>query len=307
MRNPDSQPTARTNEDTPQGLAFALGAYGLWGFLPLYMKLLAHVPAAEVVAHRVIWSLPIAAAVLILLRRTDALRHALRTPRMLAMGCVTAALITINWGVYVWAIAAGQTLDAALGYYINPLFSVFLGAVLLGERLTRAQMAAIALVAGAVLVLALDAGRLPWVALALTVSWGFYALAKKSLPIGPNQGFLLEILILTPFALGYVIYLGLQGQSHLTSGLDRTSWLLIGCGVVTAVPLMLYANGAKLLRLSTIGILQYVAPTLIMLCAVLAFGEEFGRARMIAFPMIWAALVIYSWSMLRQMREAKAG
>ena len=307
MRNPDSLPTARTNEDTPQGLAFALGAYGLWGFLPLYMKLLAHVPAAEVVAHRVIWSLPIAAAVLILLRRTDALRQALRTPRMLAMGCVTAALITINWGVYVWAIAAGQTLDAALGYYINPLFSVFLGAVLLGERLSRAQMAAIALVAGAVLVLALDAGRLPWVALALTVSWGFYALAKKSLPIGPNQGFLLEILILTPFALGYVIYLGLQGQSHLTSGLDRTSWLLIGCGVVTAVPLMLYANGAKLLRLSTIGILQYVAPTLIMLCAVLAFGEEFGRARMIAFPMIWAALVIYSWSMLRQMREAKAG
>jgi chloramphenicol-sensitive protein RarD len=306
MRTPGPQiPTA--NQDTPQGLAFAVTAYGLWGFLPLYMKLLAHMPAAEVVAHRVLWSLPIAAGVLIFLRRTGDLREALRTPRMLAMGCITAALISINWGVYVWAIATDHALDAALGYYINPLFSIFLAALLLGERLSRTQLVAIALAAGAVLVLALEAGRIPWAALALTVSWGFYALAKKSLPIGPNQGFLLEVLILTIPALAYVGYLGVAGTSHFTLDFGRDAWLLLGCGLVTAVPLMIYANGAKLLRLSTIGILQYIAPTMIFLVAVFVFEEPFGRARMIAFPMIWAALVIYSWSMLRQMRAPQPG
>lgn len=302
MRNPDSL-TRKANEDTPQGLAFAVTAYVLWGFLPLYMKLVSHMSAAEVVAHRVIWSLPIAAVVLIILRRTSDLRDALRSPRVLAMGCVTAALISVNWGIYVWAITSGHALDAALGYYINPLFSIFLGAVLLGERLTRAQLVAIALAAGAVLVLTLDAGRIPWAALGLMFSWGFYALAKKSLPIGPNQGFLLEVLILIIPALGYFAYLTTTGQSHFAMGRDLDTWLLIGCGAVTAVPLMVYANGAKLLRLSTIGILQYIAPTMIFLIAVFAFDEPFGRARMIAFPMIWLALVIYSTSMLRQMRR----
>ncbi len=267
------------------------------------MKLLSHIPAAEVVAHRVIWSLPIAAVVLIILRRTDALREALRNPRMLAMGCVTAALISVNWGIYVWAITSGNALEAALGYYINPLFSIFLAAVLLGERLTKAQMLAITLAAGAVLVLTLDAGRMPWVALALTVSWGFYALAKKSLPIGPNQGFLLEVLILIVPAIGYLGYLTATGQSHFSLAPTRDTWLLIGCGAVTAVPLMIYANGAKLLRLSTIGVLQYIAPTMIFLVAVLVFGEPFGKARMIAFPMIWTALIVYSGSMFLSMRK----
>jgi chloramphenicol-sensitive protein RarD len=270
------------------------------------MKLMAHMPAAEVVAHRVLWSVPIAAAVLIAIRRTDALKEALRSPRMLGMACVTALLISVNWGVYVWAIATGNTLDAALGYYINPLFSILLGALLLGERLSRAQMLAIALAAAAVLVLAVEGGRMPWAALALTFSWGFYALAKKSLPIGPNQGFLLEVLILTLPAAAYLGWLAAQGQGHFGLSLDRDSWLLIGCGAVTAIPLMIYANGAKLLRLSTIGILQYIAPTIIFLVAVIAFEEPFGRARMIAFPMIWTALVIYSASMLRQMRAARA-
>jgi chloramphenicol-sensitive protein RarD len=256
--------------------------------------------------HRVLWSIPIASVVLIMLRRTSALKDALRTPKMLAMACVTAVLISVNWGIYIWAIVSGHALDAALGYYINPLFSILLAAVFLGERLTRAQLAAIALAAAAVVVLTIEAGRIPWVSLVLTVSWGFYALAKKSLPIGPNQGFLLEVLILGVPAVGYLIYLTLAGKSHFSLGFDTDTWLLMGCGVVTAVPLMFYANGAKLLRLSTIGILQYIAPTLIFLVAVFVFGETFGPARMIAFPMIWAALVIYSTSMLRQMRKPRA-
>ncbi|MFD2739714.1 EamA family transporter RarD [Sulfitobacter aestuarii] len=303
MRNPDSL-TVKPNEDTPQGLAFAVTAYVLWGFLPLYMKLLAHIPAAEIVVHRVIWSVPVAALVLILMRRTGDLREALRSPRTLLMDCVTAALISLNWGIYVWAIAAGHTLDAALGYYINPLFSVFLGAVILGERLSGAQIVALALAAGAVLVLTLEAGRMPWVALGLMLTWGFYALAKKSLPVGPNQGFLLEVLILLVPALAYLSYLAANGQSHFLPTHPRDLLLLVGCGIVTAVPLLIYANGAKLLRLSTIGILQYIAPTIIFMVAVLVFDEPFGTARLIAFPMIWLALIVYTGSMLRQRRKA---
>ncbi|MEL7090778.1 MAG: EamA family transporter RarD [Pseudomonadota bacterium] len=291
------------NQDTPAGLGFAIGAYVLWGFLPLYMKALDHVGPAEVVAHRVIWAVPVAAALLIALRRTSDLWRALRTPRMLAMGCVTAALISVNWGIYVWAIAEGRALDASLGYYANPLFSVALSALFLGERPAGIQWVAIALAAGAVVVLTVSAGAVPWAAVGLMVSWGFYALAKKQLPIGPNQGFLLEVLILLLPALGYVLWLGPQGG--FMTGDDVTTWLLLGCGAVTAVPLILYANGAKRLRLTTIAILQYIAPTMIFLCAVLVFKEPFDTARMIAFPMIWAALIIYSVSILGTMRKAK--
>ncbi|MCF6430699.1 EamA family transporter RarD [Leisingera sp. MMG026] len=290
------------NTDTPRGLAFAIAAYLMWGFLPLYMKALSHIPAAEVVSHRVIWSVPVAGALLLILRRTRDLQAALKNPRMLGMACITAALISVNWGIYVWSIASGRALDAALGYYINPLFSIALGAFLLREPLTKAQMAAVALAAAAVVVLTVEAGSVPWVSIGLTLTWGFYAFFKKSLPIGPNQGFLLEVLILLFPALGYFAYLAATGSGSF-GGSFSDSLLLLGCGVVTAVPLIIYANGAKLVRLSTMGILQYIAPTMIMLAAVLLFGEEFGRARMIAFPMIWAALVIYSIPMVRQMRK----
>ena len=294
----------KKNEDSLRGFGFALTAYLLWGVLPLFMKAVAHISPAEVIAHRVIWSIPIAGTVLWATGRSADLKAALRNPKMLGMAAVTAALITVNWGIYVWAIGAGHALDAALGYYINPLFSVFLGAVLLGERLSRAQMAAIALAALAVAVLTVDAGKLPLTALALTVSWGFYAYFKKSLPIGPNQGFFLEILILLGPALGYVGWLSWHGQSHFMAGTSKDTFLLLACGLVTAVPLMIYANGAKLLRLSTIGIMQYIAPTMIFLTAVFIFGEPFGQVKMIAFSMIWLALVIYATSMVSQARAA---
>ncbi|WP_291737912.1 EamA family transporter RarD, partial [Leisingera sp. F5] len=261
------------NRDTPQGLAFAISAYVMWGFLPLYLKALEHIPPAEVVAHRVIWSVPVAGVLLLVLRRTKDLKAALKSPKTMALAGLTAALISVNWGIYVWAISTGQALDAALGYYINPLFSIFLGAVLLNERLSRYQVLAIALAALAVVVLAVQAGSLPWVALALMFSWGFYAFFKKSLAIGPNQGFLLEALILLVPGLGYVGYLTATGTGHFGGEAFNTA-MLLGCGVVTAVPLIVYANGAKLLRLSTIGILQYIAPTMIFLIAVLVFGEE---------------------------------
>ncbi len=301
MADPIPSPMPK-NGDSPRGFAFALTAYFLWGFLPLYMKAMAHIPAAEVIAHRILWSVPVAGAVLIVLGRTADLRTALRNPRMMGMAALTAVIISVNWGIYVWAIQSGHALDAALGYYINPLFSIFLGAVLLGERLDRIQMAAIALAVAAVAVLTIDAGRLPVVALALTVSWAAYAFLKKQLPIGPNQGFMLEVLILLPMALAYLGWLIWRGESHFWVGNTADTLLLLGCGVITAGPLMIYANGAKLLRLSTIGILQYIAPTMIFLTAVFIFGEPFGRAQMIAFPMIWGALAMYTVALVRQAR-----
>jgi chloramphenicol-sensitive protein RarD len=296
----------KPNEDSLSGFLFALTAYLLWGFLPLYMKALAHIPPVEVIAHRVVWSLPIALIVLVWLGRTGDLKAALKTPRMLGMGALTAALISVNWGIYVWAIGSGHALDAALGYYINPLFSIFLGAVLLRERIGRWQAVAIAMAAVAVAILTWDAGRLPLVALSLTLTWGFYAFLKKWLPIGPNQGFALEVLILFPIALAYMAWLWGAGTGHFLQGVAWDDALLIGCGIVTAGPLMIYANGAKRLRLSTIAIMQYIAPTLIFLTAVFIFDEPFSSVKLAAFGLIWAALVVYSLPILAGFRTPKA-
>lgn len=292
--------------DSLSGFLYALTAYLLWGFLPLYMKALAHVPPPEVIAHRVVWSIPVALAVLWWTGRTGDLKAALSSPRMLGMAAMTAALITVNWGIYVWAIGSGHALDAALGYYINPLFSIFLGAALLGERMGRTQMAAIALAVVAVGILTWDAGRLPVVALGLTVTWGFYAYLKRRLPIGPNQGFTLEVLILLIPALAYMGWLWAQGTSHFRQGVAWDDALLVGCGLVTAIPLMVYANGAKRLTLSTIAIMQYIAPTLIFLTAVFVFHEPFSKVKLLAFALIWVALVIYSLPMLAGRLWAKA-
>ena len=292
------------DQDTPRGFAFALTAYILWGFLPFYMKAVAHISAVEVVAHRVVWSVPIAGLVLLLLGRTGDLRKALYSPRTLAMAFLTAGIISINWGVYVWAIGAGRTVEAALGYYINPLFSIFLAALLLGEKLDRLQKIAIAFAAVAVGVLAYDAGGVPWVSVGLALSWGFYAFFRKTLPVGPNQGFLLEVLVLSVPAVGYIGWLMITGQSHFGPTGTTDILLLLGCGVVTAIPLMIYANGAKLLRLSTIGIMQYIAPTMIFLIAVFVFREPFGLQKLFAFVLIWIALAIYSISLIRQHRAS---
>lgn len=283
--------------DSPRGLALAIGAYLIWGVVPLYMHLLAHVSPAEVIAHRVLWSLPLALAVLRHNGQIGTVIATLRQPRMVAMAGLTAVLISANWLVYVWAIANGQALQAALGYYINPLFNILLGWSLLGERLTRPQMGAISLAALAVALLTLAAGGLPIVALSLTLTWGIYAYCKRRLPLPANEGFTVEVLLLFPPALAYVLWISATGQGHF--GADpRDSWLLAGTGLITAVPLMMYANGAKLVRLSTMGVLQYLAPTMVFLTAVLVFHEPFGGVQQIAFPLIWAALVLYTATLI---------
>lgn len=297
--------TVPTNVDSGarRGFILALGAYLLWGLLPFYMKAVAHLPLAEVVAHRIIWSVPIAAAVLIWLGRTADFKAALRSPRMLAMAALTAALITVNWSIYVWAIAVDRTVETALGYYINPLVNVLVGALLLGERLNRLQIVAVALAAIAVIVLTVEGGKLPWVSLALAFSFAAYGFFRKTLPIGPSQGFLLEVLILSVPSLAYVVWLALASEGHFASGNTTDTLLFMGSGIVTAVPLLLFAFGARLLRLSTIGIMQYIAPTIVFLIAVFIFGEPFDTTQAIAFGLIWAALAIYTWSMLAASRR----
>ena len=298
-----SSPTANHVEpESPRGFAFALAAYALWGLLPLFMKTVAHIPPYEVLIHRILWSLPVAGVVLLATGRTADLRAALRSPRMLGMATLTATFISVNWVTYVWAIGAGRTVETALGYYINPLVSISMGALLLGERLSRRQVAAVGLAVLAVLLLTVEAGGVPWVSLLLAFTFAIYGFLRKTLPIGPSQGFFLEVLILSVPALAGAIWLQATGASHFVASSPPDMFLLIMCGPVTAIPLILYGFGAKLLRISSIGIMQYIAPTLIGAIGVFVFGEPFGLAQAGAFALIWLALVLYTSTMLSQAR-----
>ncbi len=271
------------SEDTPAGFAYALAAYTLWGMLPLYMKALAHVPAYEVVLHRAIWSVPVAGILLLILRRTADIRAALRSPRTLAMAVLTAGLISINWGLYVWSIAVDRATEAALGYYINPLVNVLLAALFLGERLGRLQWAAVALACVAVAILTAEAGHLPWISLVLALTFGAYGFLRKTLPIGPSQGFFLEVVILAIPAIAIATWFAANGSGHFRFSDPTTFWLLVGCGPVTALPLILYAYGAKALRYTTIGLMFYITPTMIFFTALMVFGEPFNVIKGLAF------------------------
>lgn len=270
------------------------------------MKAVSHIPAAEVVAHRIVWSVPLAGLVLVWLGRTQDVKVALRSPRVLMMATVTAALITINWGIYVWAIGAGRAIETALGYYINPLFSIFLGALLLKERPNPAQMVAIGLAALAVGVLAFDAGGLP----GFRSGCAFPGVSTRSSGRRCRSGRTRASSSKSCCSASRLRAMS-SGSRRRAGPLPRRPnmtdvLLLLACGIVTAVPLMIYANGAKLLRLSTIGIMQYIAPTMIFLIAVFVFHEPFGTAKLVAFALIWAALFIYSGAMLAESRARRA-
>ena len=284
--------------ESRQGLFYALGAYGIWGLiLPLFMKLLAHVSPVEVVAHRIVWALPLAIAILLW---QGTLRHAFghfSSPRTMALAAVTASLISLNWGTYVYAIGAGHTLEAALGYYINPLVNVALAAIFLGERPTRLQGVAIALAAVGVGVLTVKAGGLPWISLVLALTFGTYGLLRKTVPVGASEGFFLEVVILViPSILLVVLFV--PDTHFLKDGFE--TGLLFAAGPLTAVPLILYAAGARLLHFTTIGILQYIVPTLLFFTAVFLFDEPFSQWQLVAFGFIWSALGIYTWSLVRR-------
>jgi len=302
VEHSQSDSTAASNNSATTGFFYALTAYLTWGFLPIYMKAIEHIPAVEIVAHRILWSIPVAAIILVMLGRTSDFARALKTPKILGMMFITAVLISVNWGVYIWSISANIASQAALGYYINPLISILLGVFLLGEKLTGLQLFAILLAFMAVIVMTVAMGALPWAALVMAVSFAIYGYLRKTVDIGPTQGFLLEVVLMAPFAAVYLSWLGMNGNSHFNDG-NWNSWLLAGTGLATAIPLILYASGAKRLRLSTIGLMQYIAPTMIFLFAVFVFNEPMSGWQLVAFVLIWMALALYSVSIFQQRKR----
>lgn len=290
--------------DPLSGIVFAVSAFTLWGLFPIYLKAVALIPAWEVVMHRVVWSVPFALIILALMGRMGELRAALKQPKTLAFAALTAALISVNWGVYVWAIAAERAVEGALGYYINPLVNVVLAAAFLGERLNRLQALAICFAVVGVAILTVAAGGLPWVSLVLAFSFGFYGFFRKTIPLGAVPGFTLEVIILSVVAMPVLLYIGAQGTGTFgTTGLADMGLLGLA-GPVTAIPLILYATGARLLRYTTIGVLNYIAPTLIFLIAVFVFKEPFSMVQLLAFCFIWTALALYTVSLYRARRPA---
>ena len=289
--------------ESPKGLALAVSSYLIWGLMPLYFALTIGIDPIEVLAHRIVWSVPIALAVLWWLGRTSDLRAALTNPRMLGMAMLTALLVSINWGTYIYALQTGRAMETALGYYINPLLAVLMGRVLLGEKLDGLQIAAVCLAALGVAILTWEAGELPLIAVAITLSWAFYSYFRKSLPIGANQGFALEVLLLLPLGLAALAWFETTPEGGVLGRGDPAQiGLMLLAGVLSAVPLLLYGNGAKLLRLTTLGVLQYISPTIVFLLSIFVLGENFDGARQVAFPMIWGAVALYSLAMFRRNR-----
>ena len=287
------------------GIVLGLAAYAVWGVLPLYFKALAHVGALEVVAHRIVWSLVFLTAFAAAFRRWGAIRAAVAAPRLALTLLLTATLIAVNWTVYIYAVASGHVLEGSLGYYLNPLVNVLLGVAFLGERLTRGQAGAVALAGIGVAILALGAGGALWISLALAGSFASYGFIRKVAPVEAFEGLYVETLFLTPAALGWIAWLIAHGQSSFRVA-PGTDLLLVLGGAVTAIPLLLFTAAAKRLPYSTLGFLQYVAPSLQFLLAVALFGEPLTRAHLFCFALIWTALAIFVFEGYRSGRRRAA-
>lgn len=284
---------------TRDGLIAGLGAYVIWGLMPLYLRLMQGVPAGDVLGHRIGWSLLVLAVVLAMSRGWHRLRPILANRRTLLLLLASALAIGINWLVYTWAILAGHALDTSLGYFINPLLNVLFGVALLGERLSRLQWAAVALAAAGVAVQTIALGYLPWISLTLALSFGLYGLFRKQAAVDGLSGLFVETLLLAPLALGW-----LATRPYGLADLPPAQLaVLAASGVVTATPLLLFGRAARVLPLSTLGLLQYLSPTLVMIEAVTLFGETLSPARLAAFGCIWAGLALYTWS-LRPVAQA---
>ena len=297
--------TVATLPPMPSGPLAAALAYILWGLFPLYIKLVAHVPVLEIVLHRSLWALVFVLALLALRRQFGWLAPVLRQPRTLAIFGLSALLLGGNWLLYVWAVNNGRVLDASLGYFINPLVNVLLGFVVLHERPRPLQWAAVALAAGGVLWLAAGAGHVPWVSLLLAASFGFYGLLRKTAPLGAIEGLALETLLLGPLAAAALLWLSASGQGHFLQGDGRTDVLLLAAGPATAIPLLLFAYGARRVTLATLGLLQYLGPSIQFVLAVFLYHEPLGASRGVGFALIWAALALYSAESLRLMRRKR--
>jgi len=283
-----------------RGLVYGLAAYGAWGVFPIYLKAVRTVPVFEVLCHRIVWALAVLAVVTAVRGEMGAVVAALRDRRALLVLSGSTVLIAINWLVYIYSVTYSRILESSLGYYINPLVSVLLGIVLLGERLTPLMKAAVVAAAAGVTWLAVDLGQLPWISLVLAFSFGTYGLLRKIAPVGALIGLTVETLLLAPLAAAYLGWAVTRGQSGFVSGGPGIRALLLFAGPVTVVPLLCFAAAARRLPLSTMGFLQYLSPTLQFLLAVAVYGEKFSRGRAGAFACIWVAVAIFAFDSVRR-------
>lgn len=292
------------NVSMNSGFLYAAGAFTLWGLFPLYFKLIASVAPLEVVLQRSLWSLVLVLAVLAWQRNWAWLGRALRDPRLLGLFALSALLLSANWLTYVYAVQSGHVVEASLGYFITPLVSVLLGVGVLKERLRTAQWAAVALAAAGVLWLTWQAGKLPWIALVLAGCFGFYGLLRKTAPLGALEGLTLETLLLAPVVLPTLWWWTVWHQGVLLQGDPVLIGWMLASGPLTALPLLLFAAGARRVSLATLGLTQYISPTIQLVLGVVAFDETFDGERLAGFALIWLALLLVSVDAIRRARRA---
>ncbi|HEX8654230.1 MAG TPA: EamA family transporter RarD [Allosphingosinicella sp.] len=288
------------------GLLLGLGAYLTWGVLPIYFKAVDHVPALEIVCHRIVWSLVFLAILATVLRRWPGIRAALGTPRVLMTLALTSLLIGANWLIWIYSVVSGHVLEGSLGYYLNPLVNVLFGTVLLKERLSRAQVAAVVLAAAGVAILAVGAGSGIWISLTLAITFATYGFLRKVAPVDSIEGLTIETALLAPLALAWILILHDRGTGGFLAGDGATDLLLAAAGTITAIPLLLFTAAARRLPYSTLGFLQYIAPSLQFLLAVLAFGERFTLAHAFCFGAIWTALAVFVFEGVRLSAKERA-
>lgn len=288
--------------DLKRGYLFAGAAYGLWGLFPLYWKLLRPTGAVEILAHRFVWSFVLVAIIVVAGRKLAGIKTLTRKPRTLALIAAAAVVIAINWGTYIYGVNTDRVVETALGYFLNPLVTVLMGVLVLHEKLRRLQWIAIAVGASALAVITIDYGRLPWIALVLGLSFAVYGLVKKQAKLPASDGLFAETAILLVPAAGFLVWMQFTGESGFSLSVGH-SLLLIGAGVITAVPLLFFAGAANRLPMTALGMGQYIAPSIQFIVGVTVFGEAMPTARWAGFGLVWLALVVFSVDAVRQTRR----
>lgn len=290
--------------ESRRGITLGVAAYALWGLFPLYWPLLEPAGAVEILAHRIFWSLIVMAVLVVAARRTAQFRANLRNPRVRNLLTLAAVLVTCNWGTYIWGVNHKHVVETSLGYFINPLVTVLMGVLILGERLRRWQWIALGLAAAAVVALTVEYGQPPWIALILAFSFGSYGLCKKKANVGAVESLAFETTVLAPFALAYIVFLTATGASHFTNSGAGHAALLVGTGIVTAVPLICFGGAATRLSMTMLGMLQYLAPVIQFLLGVFALHEPMPPMRWVGFVLVWLALAMFSAESYLHRREA---
>ena len=277
-----------------KGILYGIGAYVLWGFFPIYWKFLHPVPALQVIGHRIGWSFIMLAVYVLITKQWQDFRSVAFKAKTIGMYSIAAVLLSINWLIYVWGVNAGVIVETSLGYFINPLLSVLLGVIFLRERLRPMQWIPVGLAAVGVIYLTFVYGRLPWIALSLAFSFGFYGFVKKLSPLGSLYGLTLETGIVFPVALIYLVVVGVNGTGAFFHAGTLIDLFLIGAGIVTTIPLLMFASAAKQIPLTLVGLLQYIAPTLQFLIGVFVYKESFDFSHFIGFAIVWVALIFFA-------------